>query len=122
MIHPATALTLLPLVALQGLVPIPHLLHLLVLHKGARGVPLRTGISIMPNLSTFKATVARRGVRCTGPHGCTNWSHQTILRVRRAWSLQSWALELLSGELKLLVLLWLVLILLLLAIASCRAS
>jgi hypothetical protein len=37
MIHPTTALTLLPLVALWGLVPIPHLLHLLILHRGARG-------------------------------------------------------------------------------------
>jgi hypothetical protein len=105
MIHPATALTLLPLVALRGLVPIPHLLHLLVLHRGARGVALRTGISIMPNLSTFKETVALGGVRCTGPHGRTNWSHWTVLRVRRAWSLRSWALELLSRALKLLVLL-----------------
>jgi hypothetical protein len=86
------------------------------------GVPLRTGISIMPNLSTFKATVARGSVRCTGPHGRTNWSHRTVLRVRRAWSLQPYALELLSGALKLLVLLWLVLVLLLLAITSCRAS
>jgi hypothetical protein len=43
--------------------------------------------------------------------------------VRRAWSLQPWALELLSGALKLLVMLWLELILLLLlAITSCRAS
>jgi hypothetical protein len=117
MIHPAMALTLLSLVALRGLVPIPHLLHLPVLHRGARGVPLRTGISIMPNLSTFKAIVARESVRCTGPHGCTNWSHRTVLRVRRAWSLRPWALGLLSGALKLLVLLWL-----LLAITSCRAS
>jgi hypothetical protein len=76
----------------------------------------------MPNLSTFKATVARGGVRCTRPHGRTNWSHRTILRVRRAWSLWSWALELLSGALKLLVLLWLVLILLLLAMTSGRVS
>jgi hypothetical protein len=37
MIHPATALTLWPLVALRGLVPIPQLLHLLVLHRGAWG-------------------------------------------------------------------------------------
>jgi hypothetical protein len=76
----------------------------------------------MPNLSTFKAVVACRGVRCTGPHGRTNWSHRTVLRVRRAWSLQPWELELLRRALKLLVLLWLVLILLLLAITSCRAS
>jgi hypothetical protein len=45
-----------------------------------------------------------------------------VLRVRRAWSLRPWALELLSGVLKLLVLLWLVVVLLLLAISSCRAS
>jgi hypothetical protein len=122
MVHPATALTLLSFVALRGLVPAPHLLHLLVLHRGAWGVPLRIGISLMPNLSTFKASVARGGVRCTGPHGRTNWSHQTVLRVRRAWSLRPWARKLLRRALKLLVLLWLVLILLLLAITSCRAS
>jgi hypothetical protein len=29
--------------------------------QGCLGVPLRTGISIMPNLSTFKAIVARGG-------------------------------------------------------------
>jgi hypothetical protein len=76
----------------------------------------------MPNLSTFKATVAREGARCTGPHGRTNWSHRTVLRVRRAWRLRPRALELLRRALELLVLLWLVLVLLLLAIASCRAS
>jgi hypothetical protein len=122
MIHPATAVTLLSLVALRGLVSTPRLLHLLVLHRGARRVPLRIGISIMPNLSTFKATVACGGVRCTGPHGRANRSHRTVLLVHRPWSLRSWALELLSGALKLLVLLWLVLVLLLLAITSCRAS
>jgi hypothetical protein len=122
MIHPATCLTLLSLVALRGLVPIPHLLHLLVLHRSARSVPLRTGISIMPNLSTFKAIVARGGVRCTGPHRRANWSHRTALWICRARSLRPWALELLSGVLKLLVLLWLILVLLLLAISPCRAS
>jgi hypothetical protein len=76
----------------------------------------------MPNLSTFKASVARGGVRGTGPHGRTNWSHQTVLRVCRAWSLQPYVRKLLRRALKLLVLLWLVLILLLLAITSCRAS
>jgi hypothetical protein len=85
-------------------------------------VPLRTGISIMPNLSTFKATVSRGGVRCTGPHGHTNWSRRTVLRVRRAWNLRPWARELLSRVLKLIVLLWLVLVLLLLAITFYRAS
>jgi hypothetical protein len=76
----------------------------------------------MPNLSTFKAIVARGGVRCTGPHGRANWSHRTVLQVRGAWSLRPWALELLGGALKLLVLMWLVLVLLLLAITPCRAS
>jgi hypothetical protein len=85
-------------------------------------VPLRTVISIIPNLSTFKAIVACGGVRCTGPHGRANGSHWTVLLVCRAWSLCPWALELLSGALKLLVLLWLVLVLLLLAITPCRAS
>jgi hypothetical protein len=122
MVHPATALTLLSLVALRGLVPIPHLLRLLVLHRGAWRVPLRTSISIMPNLSTFKTAIARGGVRCTGPHGRVNWSHRTVLRVHRACSLRPWVLELLSGVLKLQVLLWLVLVLLMLAITSCRAS
>jgi hypothetical protein len=45
-----------------------------------------------------------------------------VLRVRRAWSLQPWELELLRRVLKLLVLLWVVLILLLGAVTSCRAS
>jgi hypothetical protein len=122
MIHPATTLTLLPLVALWGLVPTPQLLHLLVLHRGDRRVPLGTGISKMSNLSTFKATVARGGVTCTGPHRRTNWSHRTVLRVRRAWGLRPWVRKLLRRALKLLVLMWLVLVLLLLAITSCRAS
>jgi hypothetical protein len=43
-----------------------------------------------------------------------------VLLVCRAWSLQPWALKLLRGALKLLVLLWLVLVLLLLAITPCR--
>jgi hypothetical protein len=85
-------------------------------------VPLRTSIGIMPNLSTFKTTVARGGVRCTGPHGRTNWSRRTVLQVRRAWSLRPWARKLLRRALKLLLLLWLVLVRLLLAITSYRAS
>jgi hypothetical protein len=77
----------------------------------------------MPNLSTFKASIARGGVRCTGPHGRTDGSHRMVLRVCRAWSLRPWVLELLRRALKLLVLLWLVLILLLLlAITSYRGS
>jgi hypothetical protein len=76
----------------------------------------------MPNLSTFKATVARGGVRSTRSHGRTSWSNRTVLRVRRAWSLRPWVLELLRRALKLLVLVLLVLILLLLAITSCRGS
>jgi hypothetical protein len=77
----------------------------------------------MPNLSTFKASVARGGVRSTWPHGRTKWNHQTVLRVRRAWSLRSWARKLLRSALELLILLWLVLILLLLlTVASYRAS
>jgi hypothetical protein len=81
MIHPAKFLTLLSLVTLRGLVPIPHLLHLLVMHRSARSVPLRTSISIMPNLSTFKTIVSRGGARCAGPHGRAHWSHQTVLLV-----------------------------------------
>jgi hypothetical protein len=68
-------------------------------------VPLRTGISIMPSLSTFKASVARGGVGCTGPHGRTNWSHRAVLRVCRAWSLRPWARKLLRSALELLILL-----------------
>jgi hypothetical protein len=45
-----------------------------------------------------------------------------FLLVCKVWGLWPWALELLSGTLKLLVLLWLVLVLLLLAITPCRAS
>jgi hypothetical protein len=121
MVHPATALTLLPLVALRGLVPAPHLLHLLVLHMGAWGVPLRTGMSIMPSLSTFKASVVRGGVGYTGPHGRTNWSHRAVLRVGRAWSLRPGARKLLRSALELMIRLWLVLIRLL-TIASCQTS
>jgi hypothetical protein len=121
-VHPAMALTLLPLVALRGLVPAPHLLHLLVLHGGAWGVPLRTGISIMPNPSTLEASAARGGVRCTWLHRRTKGSHRTVLRVGRACSLLPWVRKPLRIALELLILLWLVLILLLLTIASCQTS
>jgi hypothetical protein len=72
-------------------------------------VPLRKGISIMPNLSTLEESVAR---------GRTKGSHRTVLRVSRVWSLQYWARKLLRSALELLTLLWLVLIRLL-TIASC---
>jgi hypothetical protein len=74
------------------------------------------------NLPIMVAAVARGSARCTGPHWRANRSHRTVLLVCRAWSLRPWALELLGGALKLLVLLWLVLVLLLLAITPCRAS
>jgi hypothetical protein len=72
MIHPATCLTLLSLVALRGLVPIAHLLHLLVLHRIVRGGPLGAVVDIVTNLPTLVAAFTHEGMRCTGPHRCTN--------------------------------------------------
>jgi hypothetical protein len=115
-VHLTTRIALWPLVALRCLVPIPHLLHLLILHRGVGSSPLGAVVGIVTNLPTLVAVVARESARCTGPHGRASRSHRTFLLVCRAWSLWPRALELLSGVLKLLVLLWLVLVLLLLVI------
>jgi hypothetical protein len=69
MIHPATCLTLLSLVALRGLVPIPHLLHLLVLHRSVRGDLLGVVVGIVTNLPTLVAVVTHGDMRCTGLTG-----------------------------------------------------
>jgi hypothetical protein len=121
-VHLTTRIALWSFVALRCLVIIPRLLHLQILHGGVGSSPLRAVVGIVTNLSTLVAAVARGSMRFTGPHGRANRSHRTVLLIYRAWSLQRWALELLSGVLKLLVLLWLVLVQLLLAITPCRAS
>jgi hypothetical protein len=95
--HLTTRITLLPLVALRGLVLIPHLLHLLVLHGGVGSSPLGAIVGIVTNLPTFETIVACKGVRCTRPYKHANWSHQRVLLDSMAWSLLSWALELLGG-------------------------
>ena len=92
MVHLATCIALLSLIALWSLVPIPHLLHLLTLHWGVWSIPLGTGICIMPILSTLEANGTSWGA---GPHWGANWG-------RRAWSLLHWALKLLAGALELL--------------------
>jgi hypothetical protein len=122
MIHPATCLTLLSLVALRGLVPIPHLLHLLVLHRSVRGDLLGVVVGIVTNLPTLVAVLTHGDMRCTGPHRRANQSHQMVLLVCKARSLQPWALERLGGALKLLMMLWLVLVLLLLMLLAITPS
>ena len=101
MVHPAMCIALLYLVALWGLVPIPHLLRLLTLHGGSRGGPLGAVVGIVANFPTLIASVAHRIVRCVGPHWGANWGHLSALLKPRAWGLLHWALELLTGMLKL---------------------
>jgi hypothetical protein len=60
-VHLTTRIALLPLVALRGLVPIPHLLYLLVLQWGVRSSPLGAIIGIVANLPTLVATIAHGG-------------------------------------------------------------
>jgi hypothetical protein len=69
----------------------------------------------MPNLSALKAIIACGGVGTTRPRGHANRNYLTVLLEGRTWSLLSWALELLGGALKLLLLL-------LLALTPTRAS
>jgi hypothetical protein len=54
------------------------------------------------NLPTLVAAVTHGGMGHTGPRRRANRSHRTVLLVCKVWSLRSWALELLSGALKLL--------------------
>jgi hypothetical protein len=60
-VHSATCIALFSLVALRDLDLIPYLLAMLTLYWSVGHIPLRAGICIMPNLSTFKAGSASRG-------------------------------------------------------------
>jgi hypothetical protein len=54
--HLASCIALLSLVGLRGLIPIPRLLHLLVLHWSVWGVPLRARVGIVTKLSALEAS------------------------------------------------------------------
>jgi hypothetical protein len=47
---------MLSLVGLRGLIPVPHLLHLLVLHWCVWGVSLRGSVGVVTKLSTLEAS------------------------------------------------------------------
>jgi hypothetical protein len=98
----ASCIALLSLVGLQGLIPIPHLLHLLVLHWGVWRVPLWASVGIVTKLSALEASSGRGVRRCHGPHRCANWSSLLTLLGSWAWSLRDRTLKLLSRLLELL--------------------
>jgi hypothetical protein len=91
----------LSLVGLRGLIPAPHLLHLLVLHWGVWRVPLLANVGIVTKLSALEESSSGRVRRCYGPHGCANWSPLLTLLGSWAWSLRNKTLKLLSRLLEL---------------------
>ena len=97
MVHPATCVVPLSLVALWGLVPTPHLL---TLHWSTLGVSLGVVVGKVTSLSTLKASVAHRGVGRTRSHWSSCRSGLAKLLVIGAWGLRSGLLELLNGVLK----------------------
>ena len=98
----ATHIALLPLVALRDLVPIPRLLHLLILHWSVGHVSLGASISVVTSLTTLEASVARGGVRRIGPCWSAHQSSLLVLLVSGTGCLLAWMLELLHRALKLL--------------------
>jgi hypothetical protein len=70
----ASCVALLSLVALRGLIPVPHLLHLLVLHWGVWRVPLRACIGIVTKLSTLEASSGCGIRRYHRSQQCADWS------------------------------------------------
>jgi hypothetical protein len=62
------------LIGLWGLIAIPPLLHLLVLHWGTWGLPLGTHIGIVTKITTPEASTVGGVGRCSGSHWRTHWS------------------------------------------------
>jgi hypothetical protein len=100
--HLASSVALLSLVGLRGLIPAPHLLHLLVLHWCVWMVPLWANVGIVTKLSALEASSGGGIRRCHGPHRCANWSPLLTLLGSWAWSLRDRTLKLLSRRLELL--------------------
>jgi hypothetical protein len=98
----ASCIALLSIVGLRGLIPVPHLLHLLVLHWGVWRVPLRARVGIVTKLSTLEASSGCGIRRCHKPHRCANESSLLTLLGSWAWSLRDRTLKLLSRLLELL--------------------
>jgi hypothetical protein len=93
---------LLSLVGLRGLILVPHLLHLLVLHWCVWRVPLRARVGIVTKLSTLETSSGCGIRRCHGPHWCAHWSSLLTLLGSWARSLRDRALKLLSRLLEML--------------------
>jgi hypothetical protein len=68
-VHLTTRIALWSLVALRCLVPIPHLLHLLILHRGVGSSLLGAVVGIVTNLPTNVVAIARGSAGCTRLHG-----------------------------------------------------
>ena len=58
---------LLSLVALWGLIPVPHLLHLLILHWSVLWVPLRACISEVASVTTLEANITHLSIGSIRP-------------------------------------------------------
>jgi hypothetical protein len=94
--HLATCIALLFLVSLRGLIPIPHLLHLLVLHWHVWRVPLWARVGIVTMLSALEASGGCGVRRRHRPHRRTNWSSLLTLLESGTRSLRGRTLKLLS--------------------------